>query len=239
MRALGILLALALAACTAQLERGLSEESADEVVLALADHGIGATKESERGGTGFGVRVLEGDLSAALSALRDEGLPRTHGPSVAETFREPSLIPTAGEERSRLAAALGSDLERTIESLDGVRRARVHIGLPDPSAVPIDEQPEPRVASVLVQREDDGEIDEGAIRTLVTGAVPGLSAEHVSVVVVAHREREGETRLTQIGPIAVTEGSAMLLRGALGALLLVNVVLAVGLVVALRRNKAR
>ena len=229
---------LTLTACTTQLERGLSEQSADEIVLALAEHGIGSTKEADRGGSGFGVRVLESDVAGALSVLHDEDLPRAHGPSLAETFREPSLIPTAGEERARLAAALASDLERTIESLEGVHGAHVHIGLPDPSAVPIDESPEPRVASVLVESDAGATVDEAAVRSLVVGAVPGLSVEHVHVVAVVRPPPTTHAALTLVGPIAVSEGSAPILRGVLAGFLLVNVALAALLVRASRRRPA-
>jgi type III secretion protein J len=238
MRFVVALLVLALAACTTELERGLSEASADEIVVTLADHGIGATKEAERGSGRFGVRVLESEVPAALSVLRDEGLPREVSPSLAESFAEPSLIPTAGEERARLAAALASDLERTIESLDGVHAARVHVGLPDPSAVPLDEQPEPRVASVLVRRDAGAVIDEAAIRTLVAGAVPGLSTDHVSVVTVEHAASAARP-LVHLGPITVTEGSVTPLKVIVGVLLLFNVLAIAGAAFALRRVRAR
>jgi type III secretion protein J len=236
MRGLAFVLALTLAACSTQLERGLSEESADEIIVALSEHGIGATKEADRGATGFGVRVLESDVAAALSVLREEGLPRVHGASVAEAFAEPSLIPTAGEERARLAAALSADLERTIESMDGVHDAHVHLGLPDPSVVPLDEQPEPRVASVLVRSEAGATVSESDVRALVAGAVPGLSADHVSVVMTARTAEPPTSRLVQYGPVAVSEGSAGSFKALVATLLAVIAVLAAGLLFALRRR---
>jgi type III secretion protein J len=232
------LLALLLAACTTTLERDLDEAQADEVVVALGEHGIGATKEPERGGAGFSIVVAEGDVASALAVLQSEGLPRTDAPGIAEAYAEPSLIPTAGEERARLAQALGADLARSIEALAGVHRARVHVGLPDPSALPLDARPEHAVASVLVQRAPGADLDEAAIRSLVAGAVPGLAPEHVTIVTSdAPAPDAHAVPLARIGPLSVTQSSATPLRMLLGAMLSVNVVLAAAVALVLRRRR--
>lgn len=224
-----IALAIVLSACSTTLEQGLDEREADAIVVALADRGIGATKERERGGAGFDVVVLESDAARALGVLRDEDLPRDDEAGMAETYAEPSLIPTAGEERARLAHALAADLARTIELLDGVRSARVHVGLPDASVIPMDDAPIAPSASVLVRHAEGTTIDEAAIRTLVAGAVPGLTPERVAVVSRVARPPGEHTALEHVGPIAVTAGSANPLRAVLAALLLVNVALAIGI----------
>jgi type III secretory pathway lipoprotein EscJ len=113
------------------------------------------------------------------------------------------------------------------------------VGLPDPSAVPIDEQPEPRVASVLVQSEPGAVIDEGAIRRIIAGAVPGLAVESVSVVTVARAAHEGGPPLAHLGPIAVTAASETPLRALLGALLTVNVVVLAIAAFVVRRARAK
>lgn len=231
-------MAMLLAACSTTLERGLSAAQADEVVLALSEHGIGASSEAERGASGFEVVVLESDVASALAVLRSEGLPRTDAPGTAEAFAEPSLVPTAGEERARVAAAAAADLARAIETLEGVHDARVHVGMPDPSVVPLDEAPPAVVASVLVRTRPGRSPDEAAIRALVAGAVPGLAPERVTIVVTTMPPAtDAAEPLVFVGPIAVTHGSASTLRAVLAAMLAINVVLAVAIGVVVRRKR--
>ncbi len=236
--ALGVGMAMLFCACSTTLERGLSEPQADEVVVALGARGIGASKDADRGGDGFSVIVLESDVASALAVLREEGLPRAAASGLAETYAEASLIPTAGEERARMAAALGADLARTIESLDGVHDARVHVGLPDPSVVPMDEAGPVAVASVLVRTEPAETVDQAAVRALVAGAVPGLAPAHVTVVMVpVTATRTASEPLVSIGPMFVTRGSAFALRSVLATMLGVNIALVVAVGVVMRGRR--
>jgi type III secretion protein J len=222
-------------ACSTTLEEDLPERDADEVIVTLADHGIGATKQSSRGAGGFDVVVLESDVARALAVLRDEDLPRDE--DAIDDALEPSLIPTAGEERARFARITAAELARTIETLDGVRSARVHLGLPDPTVIPIDETPPAASASVLVRSIDGAAIDEAAILALVAGAVAGLSPEHVAIVVRPMPPPAEHATLEHVGPIAVTAGSASTLRLVLAATLLVNVALAIVVGAVLMRRR--
>lgn len=236
--AAALVLAASLAACSTTLERGLDEPQADEIVVALGERGIGATKEPERGGEGFDVVVLESDVARALGVLRDEGLPRTDPPGTAEAYAEPSLVPTAGQERARMAAALGADLARAIETMPGVHDARVQIGLADPSVVPLDETPPASSASVLLHVEEGASVDDDGVRALVAGAVPGLTPERVALVRSPMRAPHVPAEpLVSVGPIYVTQGSAFALRAVLAALLGVNVLLAAAVGVVVRRRR--
>jgi type III secretion protein J len=227
-----------LAACTTTLEQGLDEPQADAIVAALGEHGIGATKEADRGGGGFRVIVGESDVAVSLAVLRDEGLPRADTPGMAETFAEPSLVPTAGEERARTSAALAADLARSIEAMPGVHDARVHVGMPDPSVVPMDARGETPVASVLVRRESRASVDEAGVRALVAGAVPGLTAERVTVVVTERPADAADAPgPVAVGPFYVTAGSAPALRLALAALLAMNVALVGAIAFLIRRKR--
>ncbi len=237
-RVAGLGIVLALTACTAVLERGLSEPQADEIVVALGERGIGATTQGGRGGEGCDVVIAESDVGRALGVLREEGLPRADAAGTAEAYAEPSLIPTAGEERARRSAALAVDLARSIEALDGVHDARVHVGLPDPSVVPMDQAPPVAVASVLVRARRGATVDEAAVRAIVAGAVPGLAPERVTVVsTVMPAGTAAAEPLVALGPILVTRGSAPALRLLLGGMLAVNVVLGLAIGAVLRRRR--
>jgi type III secretion protein J len=222
-------------ACSTTLEQALAERDADEVIVALEAHGIGATREPSRGASGFDVVVLEGDVGRALTILRDEGLPR-EDPDPSELYDEPMLVPTAGEERARAAHRTATELARTIETLDGVRSARVLIGVPDPSVVPVDDAAPDVTASVLVRSASDASVDEAAIRTLVAASVSGLTPEHVVIVVRPAAPRAPIAALDHVGPFAVTAGSGTGLRFVIGALLVVNVALAIASLMLVRRR---
>jgi type III secretion protein J len=231
-------IACLLASCNATLERGLDEAQADEIVIALAERGIGASKDTLPGADGFAVTVGTSDVATALAVLRDEGLPRVETPGMAEAYATPSLVPTAGEERARTSTALSADLARSIQMLEGVHDARVHLGLPDPSVVPMDDDADQLVASVLVRTEGDTSIDEPRIRALVAGAVVGLSPERVTVIRTPVRASAVHAEpLVTVGPIYVTAGSATALRATLAGLLGVNVMLAIAVGIVVRRRR--
>lgn len=236
-------LALALVGCQAELSAGLDEAQADAVVVALDQAGIGAEREREepaRDPARYRVMVPRADLPAALGVLHDQGLPREREPGWEALFDGAGLVPSAHEEQARQAAALGGELARSIEAMDGVERARVHVALPDPTVRPLDAEAPPVRASVLVSHRPGTAVDESAIRTLVAGAVQGLAPEAVAVVTSEARSMTPrEPNLVWVGPIAVSRGTAGALKGLLGGSLALNLILAVALVLSRRRSTRR
>src|SRR4029079_8098004 len=71
----------------------------------------------------------QADAVRALELLRAAGLPRGQRTGFAEVYGQPSLVPTATEERARYVEALSGEIERTLETVDGVVSARVHLVL--------------------------------------------------------------------------------------------------------------
>jgi type III secretion protein J len=226
--------------CEADLERGLDETQANAIVVALDAHGIGATKEAEAGGGDaptFVVRVAPDDVAPALAVMRAEGLPQHSDPGIAEVFGEGGLVPTATEERARWTAALAGELAQSIERIDGVLDARVHLALPRAEGLTLD-APRPRArASVLVRhRGDVAPYDELSIRRLVAGAVQDLEPDDVAVVgVPSPPAAAAERQLGRVGPFWVARSSATDVKLAFGALLGTNVLLAIGLALAFAR----
>lgn len=234
-------LASVLAGCQAELSAGLDEAQADAIVLALDAAAIGA--ERERDGSSeparYRVLVAHDEVPAALAVMRQNDLPREREASLAALYEDSSLIPSATEERARHAAAVGGELARSLEAMEGIARARVHLALPDPNARPLDDAPARARASVLIEQRAGNRADEEAIRSLVAGAVQGLDAEAIAVVSTPAPERHAaEPTLAWVGPIAVSRGSAPTLRGVLAASFTLNLLLAVGLVLSRRRARA-
>lgn len=215
--ALGLLLWVALGAmgCQATLESGLDEAQADAVVVALHAQGIGAEKVAGAGNdAGFEVKVSTEDVGPALRVLREAGLPAAREPGIHEVFGSGGLIPTATEERARLAMALAGELAATLERIDGVLDARVHVALPDRRLGLMDDAPQrPRASVLLKHHRGDAPYEEAAVQALVAGAVDGMLPEDVAVMaVVAPQPADTRQSLVTFGPVSVTRGSASALR---------------------------
>lgn len=240
------MLSMALAAalssgCSATLESELPEAQANEIVVALDRHGIRAVKESDRTAgraPTYSVRVAADDIAASLSILEAEHLPRRAMPGLADVFDGASLVPTRTEESARLRAALAGELEETIQSMDGVLTAHVHIALATNEPRLLDEPSARPRASVLVRhRGSEPSYDQASIARLVAGAIAGMDPSDVAIVgVPTDPPQQNAPRLVSVGPIAVTQSSAGSLKLVLGALLGTNLVLAILLAITIRRR---
>jgi type III secretion protein J len=241
-----VAVALALGACTTNILHGIDERGANEASRALERAGIGAEKVTdEAGGAGasarFTLRVARGDGARALDLLRALGLPREPRHGFSETYGQPSLIPTASEERARYLDALAGEIERTLETVDGVVRARVHLVLEETDPLAVDARPRApaRAAVLLATRPGRTPIARDDVQRLVAGSVGGLDASAVAVVeTVAPQPVEGEPALAAVGPLRITPGSRALLVGAFAAGIGFLAVLAALLLLTARRLAA-
>lgn len=233
-------LALALCGCTTVIEERLSEEQANSIVVALDELGIGADKSADEGGAGsYRIAVSNDDVSHALAALRAAELPQRAEAGIATTFEDPGLVPTETEDRARFTTALGSDVARTLEAMDGVLNARVHIALADTRNVVLDEEaPRPRASVMIKYRGAHIPYEVASVRALVAGAVQGLRMEDVAVVGVQAQARpQSRNSLVHVGPIAVSRGSANALKLFLGTALGLDVILAAALLYLFARRR--
>jgi type III secretion protein J len=187
------LLVVLLAGCAREeLLHGLDESQANEALVALGDGGIQASKAREDGADGgWMIRVSAADAAQAHRLLSDRALPRPRPPGFTEVFAKGSMVPTPTEEHALYQHALAGELARSVEAIDGVVGARVHLGLPQPDPLRPGAQPAAR-AAVLVRCRPAACAAvrglEGGIRALVTGAAEGLEASQVSVVIAEAAE---------------------------------------------------
>ena len=136
-----------------QLAARPGRTAANETVAAL-DGPASAPRSSptRRAPTPFTVRSPRHDAGGALELLRSLGLPRDRRHGFAEVYGQPSLIPTASEERARYLEALSGEIERTLEIADGVVSARVHLVLEEIDPLAADAKPRtPARAAVLLK----------------------------------------------------------------------------------------
>jgi type III secretion protein J len=235
------------AGCTTNILHGIDERSANEATSALERAGIGAEKLTDDGaGAGaasYTVRVAHADASRAVDLLRALGLPHDRRRGLAETYGQPSLIPTPSEERARYLDALAGEVERTLESADGVIDARVHLVLEesDPLAPGAKPRTPARAAVLLKLRPGRAALTEADVQKLVSGSVAGLEPATIAVVmtVAADPVEAGSTALAAVGPLRVTPGTRPLLLAALIGAGLVLAALAGLLLMTSRRLSAR
>lgn len=183
-----IVAVIALAGCgREEILHGLDENQANQVVVALSDTGIAAqTRRDEAAEGSWRVEVSASDAITAQRLLADRGLPRRAPAGFAEVFGKGSIVPSASEERALYLQALSGELARTVEAIDGVVQARVHLALPPQDPLHPESAPATR-AAVLVKASHGArqrvEALAPGIQALVAGAVPGLDAGAVAVVV--------------------------------------------------------
>ena len=171
---------LLLTACKEPLYTRLTEQEANEIVGALLEKDIDATKgEGEEGS--WSVSVSRGDFSQAVSVLREGNFPREPMSGLGEVFRKDSLVSSPTEERARLIHALSQELSRTISKIDGVVLARVHVVIAAPD--PITDRHKPSSASVFIKHRSEVDMSRFVpqIKAMVMNAIEGTTYEGVSV----------------------------------------------------------
>jgi type III secretion protein J len=234
-------------ACSTNILHGVDERSANEATAALERAGIGAEKLPDEGAAagssaGYTIRVAHADGTRAVDLLRALGLPHDRRRGFAETYGQPSLIPTPSEERARYVDALTGEIERTLESADGVVSARVHLVLEESDPLAADAKPRnpARAAVLLKARPGAAPFSTGDVQKLIAGSVAGLEPAAVSVVVTAAADPNGVTAasLAALGPLRVTSGTRPLLLAVLAAGLALLALLATLLLLTARRIAA-
>lgn len=219
---------LLLTACTqtANLQTGLSDFEANEIVSVLTRSGIEAQKVPTK--EGVTLTVKSSDISRATAAMQAAGLPRRSLSNLGQVFKKEGMISTPLEERARYIHGLAQELEFTLRQFENVISARVHVVLPE--RVAPGEPIQPSSAAVFIKYtppfDDDTTIPR--IRNLVASSIPGLASEDgrakVSVVTDPIDVVAPKVEWSTLGPFGVEAGSVR----ALAITLTVLVILVLG-----------
>ena len=134
---------------------------------------------------GSTIMVPAGRVHELRMKLASTGLPSAGGAGAAgyELLDKNSFGQTQGQERMKMQRAIEGELTTTIQSLDSVKTARVHLALPNQNGF-FREQQKPS-ASVVLTLHPGRTLDRNQIAGIVrvvSGSVPELSAKAVSVV---------------------------------------------------------
>lgn len=156
---------------------GLSQQDASRIGGVLREAGIYFDISSD----GTKIMVRYGQTAQARMLLAEKGLPNSANAGY-ELFDKlgPVGLTSFMQDITRIRALEG-EVARTIQTMKGVKAARVHIVLPDGGSFRRSQQTPS--ASVIVRTEGAGTFaGAAAIRHLVASAVPGLTTDQVTVL---------------------------------------------------------
>jgi flagellar M-ring protein FliF len=159
----------------------LSEKDGGQVIDRLAQMNV-PYRFSDGGST---IMVPSGRVHELRMKLAAAGLPATGagGTTGYEIMDKSSFGQTQGQERMKMQRAIEGELTTTIQALESVKSARVHLALPQMNGF-FREQQKPS-ASVVLTLHPGRTLERGQIAGIVrvvSGSVPELSAKAVSVV---------------------------------------------------------
>lgn len=156
---------------------GLDRSDVNQIGLVLGEAGIGF----DVGADGASVLVPAGTTAQARMLLAEKGLPTSANAGYELFDNVGSLGLTSFMQQITRVRALEGEIARTIQSISGIKAARVHIVMSERANFRRDEQ-QPSASVVIRYAGIDAEKSAMSIRHLVAAAVPGLSADKVTVL---------------------------------------------------------
>ncbi len=156
---------------------GLETTDLNQISVALAE----ANMDFEVGTDGTSIKVAAGTTGKARLLLAERGLPNSSNAGYELFDNVGSLGLTSFMQEVTRVRALEGEVARTIQTIQGISSARVHIVLPDVGNFRKGEQKP--TASVMIRASSTvGRKSASPIRHLVASSVPGLMADDVTVL---------------------------------------------------------
>lgn len=157
---------------------GLADSDKAAIAEALQVSGIAYSLDASTGA----VQVDEDQMYKARMILAGQGLPKA-APAGDSLIASLPMGSSRAVEGETLRSAREADLARTIEAIDAVKSARIHLATPEPSAFVRDAAaPAASIMLTLQQGRSLSDAQVGAIRHLVASSVPGMQPEQVAIV---------------------------------------------------------
>ena len=161
----------------APLYTDLSSEDASAIVEKLNEASI----PYELGGNGNSISVPKEDVYTQRLAMSGAGLPASDSTGYA-ALDQSGLTTSEFQQHAQYHRALEGELGRTIEAINGIETAVVHIASPAKSVFVTEE--EKTTAGVLIETKTGAKISSAQVKAIVhmvASSVEGLSPEEISV----------------------------------------------------------
>ncbi|MBD1599515.1 EscJ/YscJ/HrcJ family type III secretion inner membrane ring protein [Pseudomonas typographi] len=216
--ALLVVALLALAGCRQpELLQGLDQMQANEVVSVLQRNNIAANKR-ENGKLGYSVQVGQADFAAAVDLINAYALPSRPRTEVADLFPSDALVASPRAEKARLFSALEQRLEQSLNTLDSITAARVHVSYDlDTGEGGRKAAPMHLSALAVYERDVDPQALVNDIKRFLRNSFAGVEYDNISVVL-------NKRTLTQhAGPVTAASASPWPLLLGLAAVLVLLV----------------
>ena len=156
---------------------GLENTDVNQISIALSEAGM----DFNVGTDGTSIQVAAGTTSKARLLLAEKGLPNSSNAGYELFDNVGSLGLTSFMQEVTRVRALEGEIARTIQTIQGISAARVHIVMADVGNFRRGEQKP--TASVMIRASNQaGRKAAPSIRHLVASAVPGLEADDVTVL---------------------------------------------------------
>ncbi|MBS1815897.1 MAG: flagellar M-ring protein FliF [Acidobacteria bacterium] len=159
------------------LFNGLGSRDLQQVEQQLGSAGISYQLTADGGG----LQVPAEQLDKARMAIATKGMPSS-GRLGFELFDKPNWVGSEFDERVNYQRALEGELEHTIETIDAVASARVHLVLPKESYFTAEEHAATASVVLKLRRASLPREQAASIRSLIAGAVENLHPEQVTLV---------------------------------------------------------
>ena len=159
------------------LYAGLDRQDVANIGSALTEAGIPFDVAAD----GASVKVRYSETAHARMLLAEKGLPHSANSGYELYDKLGSLGLTSFMQDVTRVRAMEGELARTIQTMNGIRAARVHIVMPDEGSFRRAKQPPS--ASVMIRTDTIADNRLGqSIRHLVAAAVPGMTIDQVTVL---------------------------------------------------------
>ncbi|MCP3103309.1 flagellar M-ring protein FliF [Myxococcus sp. K15C18031901] len=223
------LLWLGAVGCRERIQHGLDERQANELQSVLIERGLEARKVPEPGKKPtWAIEVPDEHASDAVRVLSELGLPRPAAEVGCDVFGGSGLVRTPVEEGLCRVRVLERGLEKTLQTVEGVLLARVHLVVPAPPRPGVAPIPSKASAMLRVMPGSAARVRQSAetLKALLAGGVEGLSPEAVSLLVDEVQVRveappsEGVSALTRLR--VLLGGLAVVVTGLSGVLVWVT-----------------
>lgn len=215
---LAFLLMLVIVACgKAELYHGLTEKDANEILVALQQNGMPASKikQTSQNVESWTIRVNSKDMSRAQQLLVQHNLPRPRAPGLEEICKEKGLIPTPAEEKCRYMLGKKGEIKNALtENIPEVVDVDAILSIPEVDEFPVEGAEKKRpTASIVVKLKPTPNIqqtvNEAKIQRFVANAVEGLDPRDVTVILTYVGEGGTKTSGPESAATPVVQGGTI------------------------------
>ena len=156
---------------------GLERSDVNQIGMVLGESGVAF----DVGSDGTTVLVQAGRTAQARMLLAEKGLPTSANAGYELFDNVGSLGLTSFMQQITRVRALEGEIARTIQSIQGIKAARVHIVMAERASFRQDQQ-QPSASVVIRTNGLDSAKHAMSIRYLVSAAIPGLNPDKVTVM---------------------------------------------------------